>query len=121
MENKSNVIVTGSEGFIGRKLVPTIREHGHKVKTIDLCIFGGNPDIKGDVRSPDPKWFEGVDSVIHLAGVLGTEELFENPDLAVDVNVKGAINTLRACEMWGDRLHRYSNAIYRVDEYLSND
>ncbi len=36
-------------------------------------------------------------AVIHLAGVLGTHELFFNAHHAVDVNVKGTINVLEAC------------------------
>ena len=39
------------------------------------------------------------DAVIHLAGILGTEELFHDPHRAVDVNIKGTLNVLEACRM----------------------
>jgi UDP-glucose 4-epimerase len=41
---------------------------------------------------------EGFDSVIHLAGVLGTEELFDMAHKAIDVNVHGSLNVLQACQ-----------------------
>jgi len=39
-----------------------------------------------------------VDSVIHLAGVLGTAELFNDPHEAIDVNIHGTLNVLQWCE-----------------------
>jgi UDP-glucose 4-epimerase len=38
------------------------------------------------------------DAVIHLAGVLGTSELFQDPYRAVDVNIKGTLQVLQACQ-----------------------
>jgi UDP-glucose 4-epimerase len=43
----------------------------------------------------------GCDAVIHLAGVLGTHELFDTPQLAIDVNVSGTLNVLEACKAHG--------------------
>jgi UDP-glucose 4-epimerase len=37
------------------------------------------------------------DSIIHLAGVLGTSELFDTAELAVEVNVKGSLRILEFC------------------------
>lgn len=37
------------------------------------------------------------DVVVHLAGVLGTDELFDAVRVAVDVNVHGTVNVLEAC------------------------
>jgi len=39
--------------------------------------------------------------VIHLAGVLGTAELFDDPGYAIDVNVKGALRILQAAQEFG--------------------
>jgi UDP-glucose 4-epimerase len=38
------------------------------------------------------------DGVIHLAGVLGTAELFDNAEMAIDVNVKGTLRVLQAAQ-----------------------
>ena len=45
-----------------------------------------------------------ADSVIHLAGVLGTHELFDNVHGAIDVNIHGTVKILDWC--------RYANAGY---------
>ena len=37
------------------------------------------------------------DSIIHLAGVLGTHELFDTPAMAVDVNIHGTLRILESC------------------------
>jgi len=37
------------------------------------------------------------DSIIHLAGVLGTHELFDNPEEAVQVNIIGTLRILEFC------------------------
>jgi UDP-glucose 4-epimerase len=42
-----------------------------------------------------------VEHVIHLAGLLGTHELFERPTDAVEVNVLGSLNVTRACSERG--------------------
>ena len=39
----------------------------------------------------------GADAVIHLAGVLGTAELFDRVPEAVDINISGTVNVLDAC------------------------
>lgn len=43
----------------------------------------------------------GCDAVIHLAGCLGTQELFSTPEEAIDVNVKGTCRVLQACAELG--------------------
>lgn len=50
----------------------------------------------GDLSS-----LEGSDAVIHLAGVLGTAELFDTPERAITVNVIGSLRILQACEKFG--------------------
>lgn len=40
---------------------------------------------------------QGMDAIVHLAGVLGTHELFDAPYSAVNINVTGTLNVLEAC------------------------
>jgi UDP-glucose 4-epimerase len=38
-----------------------------------------------------------MDAVIHLAGILGTDELFDNIYNAIDINIIGAVNVMNGC------------------------
>jgi UDP-glucose 4-epimerase len=95
------VLVTGGQGFIGRYTVEHLFTSGHMPVTFDRHDTGDNIGqfILGDTRD-DVAVFEAVarvDGVIHLAGVLGTQETIKNPRPAFDVNINGGINILEAC------------------------
>lgn len=90
------ILVTGGGGFIGSAVVAELESRGDTVSRYDL--HDGN-DIR-DAASLLAA-VEGCDAVIHLAGVLGTHELFDTPQLAVDVNVTGSLNVLEACRTHG--------------------
>lgn len=84
--------VTGGAGFIGRAVCHELVDRGHKPIIIDrehgINIMDDGSLYDGTV---------GCDAVIHMAGVLGTSELFDNPYTAVRVNVEGTLNVLEAC------------------------
>src|SRR5438876_11441387 len=73
-----HVLVTGGAGYIGCRLVPALLERGHPVTVVDKLYFGdgGLDPVKdrirlftADVRDiPDPA-FDGVDAIVHLAGL----------------------------------------------------
>lgn len=87
------IVVTGGQGFIGQATVRAAENAGHDVWTFDRS--DGN-DVLGDLSALD-----GANVVVHLAGVLGTAELFEDPENAVDVNVKGTLRVLEWCRANG--------------------
>lgn len=94
-ETVVKVVVSGSAGFIGARVVELLRDGGHSVEGLDAS-FGA------DIVTDDLELaFRGADAAVHLAGVLGTAELFDNPRRAVDVNVKGTLNVLDACRASG--------------------
>jgi UDP-glucose 4-epimerase len=83
------VAITGSGGFIGNAV---------KRQLPDAGIVEIDRRYGQDIRSSDlHALFRGCDAVIHLAGVLGTSELFDNVQEAIDVNVTGTLRVLEAC------------------------
>lgn len=90
------VLVTGGSGWIGQATCRQLDERGHEVVTFDrhdgLDILD-----RDDVN----EYVDESDHVIHLAGVLGTHELFERPYEAVAVNIEGSLNITQACSMYG--------------------
>jgi UDP-glucose 4-epimerase len=83
-------MVTGGGGFIGAAVVNELKRRGHSVFVYD------RPD---DIRDASRlnACIDGCNAVIHLAGLLGTHELFDSQHEAVAVNIGGTLNVLDAC------------------------
>lgn len=86
------VLVTGGAGWIGQATIRALEARGHESVIFDRTHSG---DIR-DAEAVDMA-VARVDHVIHLAGVLGTHELFEHAGEAVTVNVLGGLNIVTAC------------------------
>jgi nucleoside-diphosphate-sugar epimerase len=107
------VLVTGGSGFIGAALVKRLVQDGARVRVLDDNSRGAprrltsvEKDIEfiaGDVRDPDAvsAATRGMDEVMHLAYVNGTEFFYSRPELVLEVGVKGMINVLDACRAHG--------------------
>ncbi|MBD5781404.1 SDR family oxidoreductase [Pelagicoccus sp. NFK12] len=70
------ILVTGSCGYVGTRLVPSLLEQGHQVVGVDTMWFGNfledHPQLtllEADVRNIDDIPMDGVDAVIHLANI----------------------------------------------------
>lgn len=83
------IAVTGGRGFIGSAVTRAVKEYGHECIVVDRA---DGLDIMKDMYD-----IGKVDHVIHLAGVLGTSELFDTPLEAVDINIKGTVHVLEYC------------------------
>lgn len=90
-----NILVTGGAGFIGSAVVRECQRRRWQVDVFGL-EHGGVEDADAVAKAVD-----GHTAVIHLAGLLGTHELFDEVHAAIDVNVKGTINVLDACRAYG--------------------
>lgn len=97
------ILVTGGSGFIGRYVVEELASRGYDPVVLDRdkqphdvhVILG---DIRDEVSVTEA--VAHVDGVIHLAGVLGTQETIENPRPAAHTNVIGGLNVLEACSQY---------------------
>jgi nucleoside-diphosphate-sugar epimerase len=106
-------LVTGGAGFIGSALVKRLLAEGHDVRVFDrmsrgkavrLMTYGTLPGrltiTQGDIR--DESEFlaacRGIDSIIHLAYLQGTQTFYSNPAEVLDVAARGIVNIGYACE-----------------------
>jgi len=83
------IAVTGGNCFIGLPTIYAAEKLGHEAWSFDRA--DGN-DIMGSLDG-----LKGADAVIHLAGVLGTHELFSFPEHAVEVNITGSLRIMNWC------------------------
>ena len=99
-------LVTGGAGFIGSAIVNRLLREGNKVRVIDNSFRGSLERIKGkiefiegDIRDASKviDACKGVDCVIHLAFINGTEFFYKMPELVLEVGVKGMMNVMEGC------------------------
>jgi UDP-glucose 4-epimerase len=92
------VLVTGGRGFLGGAVLAELAARGHEAYTYDRR--DGN-----DIADLDRLAMRMVstDAVIHLAGLLGTHELFDRVADAISTNVQGVANVLEAARRVGAR------------------
>lgn len=86
------VLITGGHGWIGRATAARLTLEGHEPIAFDRTSGHDVTDLE-DVLVETA----GVDHVIHLAGLLGTHELLDQAERAVNVNVLGSLNVTVAC------------------------
>ena len=107
------VLVTGAGGFIGSHLVEALLERGAAVRALvhynsrndpgflnALCQENGNLEITpGDVGDLTAlkQAMRGVDTVFHLAALVGIPYSYEHPHHVVGVNTVGTLNVLTCC------------------------
>jgi len=89
------VLVTGHKGYIGTIMTPMLREAGHDVFGIDSDLYRNStygealpkvPEILKDIRDVEKTDLDGVDAIIHLAG-LSNDMLGDlNPEITYEIN-----------------------------------
>ena len=102
------VALTGATGFIGRHLLTDLRAHGYRLRVLLRHRIEGGPDIDaaiiGDLSRPlnMAKALEGVDAVIHAAGI--AHAMSERPEKDYRaINTEATLALARAAERAGVR------------------
>lgn len=93
------VLVTGSEGFLGKHLCAELERRGHQVYGLDLK---GEPDYKGSITDLDfliTMFLDlRLDLVIHLAAMSIVRHVHANPLPGFEVNIMGTAKILEAAK-----------------------
>lgn len=106
------VLVTGSRGFVGRYLLPILREGGWQPVEHDLA--------QGDLSVTQPQ-AENIAHVIHLAGRTSVPESWQEPLLHYRANLLGTLNVLEYCRGRHCPLTLVSSYVYGSPLYLPVD
>ena len=127
-----SVLVTGGAGFIGAATVRKLVERGNNVSVLDNSSRGNRRRLSGildDVRFIDADIRDlasvvnacsGMDAVVHMAYINGTEFFYSKPDVVLDVAVRGMLNVLEGCRIGNvsDFLLASSSEVYQTPSII---
>jgi nucleoside-diphosphate-sugar epimerase len=100
------VLVTGGGGYIGCVLVPRLLERGYRVRVLDRLYWGEGPLadfrdqielIEADVRDVPAEALDGIDGVIHLAGLSNDPTAEYDPEANWQMNAVATESIGQAC------------------------
>lgn len=109
-----NILVTGSNGFIGSYLVRRLEKEGHRVFKHDHS--------KGDLIDINSlSIYHNIDIVYHLAAKTFVPESWEKPYIYINNNNTMLINVLEFCRKVAAKVVFVSTYLYGNPEYLPID
>ncbi len=107
------ILLTGGSGYLGSILTRKLLANGHSVRILDNFLFGKESlkDIQknkklelvtGDIRdlSIVGKSLKNIDSVIHLASIVGTQSAELDPKASIEVNFMATRNIAELCKIY---------------------
>jgi len=108
------VLVTGGAGYIGNYVVEELLDRGHQVRVLDSLLFGDaaltpfETDerleiYEGDIRDIKDLTYsmEGMEAVVHLAGIVGDPACSVNKQATQSVNVEATKALAEICKVKG--------------------
>lgn len=129
------VLVTGGGGFIGSHLVEKLVQKGCKVRAfvrynsnsswgwLDNAPCKDSIDvISGDIRDSDivRNAMRDVDTVFHLAALIGIPYSYVSPEAYVETNIRGSLNIFQAAKELGVKkiVHTSTSEIYGTAQFV---
>jgi len=128
--SKGKVLVTGAQGYIGSVLTDVLKQRGYAVVGLDTgyyqdCLIDESPlsypCIARDIRDVTAADLEGIDAIVHLAG-LSNDPLGElSPRLTERINLDGTLRLARLAREVGVRriVYASSQSMYGVSNTSS--
>ena len=110
------VFITGGAGFIGSHLCDALVAEGEEVTILDNLSTGSKKNIaqlegkikvfQGDIRDQKlvKSLVENCDLVLHMAAVLGVDNILENPIESISTNFHGSEVVLNAAVKYDKRI-----------------
>jgi NAD dependent epimerase/dehydratase len=131
-------LVTGADGFIGSHLTEFLVKNGWYVLALaqynsfnnwgwleDIACLDSVEVISGDVRDPHfcKHITRSVDTVFHLAALIGIPYSYVAPDTYVATNVTGTLNICQAAKENGVQrvIHTSTSEVYGTAQYVPID
>lgn len=106
MSSDTVCLVTGGAGFIGSNLIRCLAASSVRIRVLDNLSAGRREDLagldveflRGDIRDTEAvdRAVAGVRTVVHLAANTNVVESIKNPEINLDINVRGTFNLLQA-------------------------
>ena len=121
------ILVTGSEGNIGSKLVPYLEECGNKVFCLDIVQRYRDNYVIADIRNPLDliKFTQDFkpEVVIHLAAMVSRVTCEKSAVETISSNLLGLTNIIEVCKLYNSKLIYFSTSeIYgNIGGLLSED
>ena len=110
------ILITGSNGFIGRHLAKRLLQLHYPVYLHDLDI--GDITVENCLNQYIPK---NITHVFHLAGKTFVPESWKNPCAFYNVNFSGTLHVLEFCRKTNASIILLSSYPYGKPEYLPVD
>jgi nucleoside-diphosphate-sugar epimerase len=108
------ILVTGSDGYIGARLVPRLLAQGHEVTGLDTGLYRDGwlyseqktlarmpVTLNKDLRNVEAKDFEGHDAVVHLAELSNDPLGQNNPGITRSINFEGSARIAKLAKQVG--------------------
>lgn len=114
----TQALITGGAGFIGSHLSEQLLKNGYKVTVIDNLSTGRFENIKHLTTNPNFRYaIEDIrnihvidrlvsecDLIIHLAAVVGVQNIIDSPINTIEVNISGTEVILKTARRYRRRL-----------------
>lgn len=114
-----NVLVTGSDGYIGSELIRLLKKRQYSVSGLDTCFYKdcylgpGRPTyniIQKDVRKLDTADLKKIDAIIHLAALSNDPMGAINATLTDDINHRATVRLAKMAKQVGVKRFIFSSS-----------